>query len=65
MEVEKRNIDYLTGVFRQLLVVLFADFVKAVLEQFAEDSMKMGKNRSAARAGTTRISSGRPRMPSR
>ncbi len=32
MEVEKCNIDYLTGVFRQLLVVLFADFVKAVLE---------------------------------
>ncbi len=43
MEVEKCNIDYLTSVFRQLLVLLFADFVKAVLEQFAEDSMKMGK----------------------
>ena len=43
MEVEKCNIDYLTAVFKQFLVMLFTDFVKAVLEQFAEDSMKMEK----------------------
>jgi hypothetical protein len=43
IEVEKCNIDYLTVVFKQLLVVVFRDFVKNVLEQFAEDFMKMEK----------------------
>ncbi len=54
VEVEKCNIDYLTGVFRQLLVVPFADFVKAVLEQFAEDSMKMGKKPFRCSCGNER-----------
>ena len=43
MEVDKCNIDYLTAVFKQLLVMVFTDFVKTVLEQFAEDFMKMEK----------------------
>jgi Zn finger protein HypA/HybF involved in hydrogenase expression len=33
--LEKCNIDYLTAVFKQLLVMLFTDFVKTALEQFA------------------------------
>ena len=43
MEVEKCNIDYLTAAFKQLLLMVFTDFVKTVLEQFAEDFMKMEK----------------------
>lgn len=43
IEVEKCNIDYLTAVFKQLLVMLFTDFVKIVLEQFATNSMTMDK----------------------
>jgi hypothetical protein len=33
----------LTAVFKQFLVMVFTDFVKTALEQFAEDSMKMEK----------------------
>ena len=41
IELEKCNVDYLTAVFKQLLVMVFTDFVKTALEQFGEDFMKM------------------------
>lgn len=41
IEVEKCNIDYLTAIFKHLLVMVFTDFVKTALEQFAEEIMKM------------------------
>ena len=41
--MEKCNVDYLTAVFKQLPVTVFTNFVKTVLEQFAENFMKMEK----------------------
>lgn len=43
VEVEECNIDYLTAVFKQLLVMIFTDFVKISLEQFGDSFMKMTK----------------------
>lgn len=43
VEVEECNIDYLTSVFKQLLVMIFTDFVKTSLEQFGDSFMKMTK----------------------
>ena len=43
IEVEKCDIDYLTGVFKQLLVVVFTDFVRTVQVKFAESFMGMEK----------------------
>lgn len=43
IEVEKCDVDHLTAVFKQLLVMVFTNFVKTVLEQFAMNYMKMEK----------------------
>jgi len=43
VELEKCNIDYLMGVFKQLLVLVLTDFVRDSLEGFAEEIMKCAK----------------------
>jgi hypothetical protein len=54
VEVEKCNIDYLTAVFKQLLVMAFTDFAKTALEQFAGDFMKMEKKPFRCSCGNDR-----------
>lgn len=54
VEVEKCNADYLTAVFKQLLVMVFTDFMKTALEQFAEDFMKMEKKPFSCSCGNNR-----------
>jgi len=41
VEIESCNIDHLTAVFKQLMVMIFTDFVRSVLRHFAEWSMSM------------------------
>jgi len=43
IEIRNCKIDHLTDVFKQLFVMVFSDFVKAVLKQFGDDFMKMKK----------------------
>lgn len=43
VEIESCNIDHLTAVFKQMMVMIFSDFVKSVLRDFAERSMAMEK----------------------
>lgn len=42
-DVEKCKIDYLTGIFKQLLILFLTDFVKVVLAAFAEEIMKQAQ----------------------
>jgi len=43
VEVKECKIDYLIGVFKQLLVFILTDFVRTILEVFAEEVMKQTK----------------------
>ena len=54
IEVEKCDIDYLTGVFKQLLVNVFTDFVRTVQVKFAESFMGMEEKPFSCECGNRR-----------
>ena len=54
IEVEKCDIDYLTGVFKQLLVNVFTDFVRTVQVKFAESFMGMEEKPFSCKCGNRR-----------
>ena len=54
IEVEKCDIDYLTGVFKQLLVNVFTDFVRTVQVKFAEGFMGMEEKPFSCGCGNRR-----------
>lgn len=54
VEVEKCNIDHLTAIFKQLVVMVLEDFVKTVLAKFADDFMKMARKPFSCMCGNDR-----------